>query len=140
MKIKKIKMYGSLLVLGVILVVIGGFVVKNPELKALSGVLIGVGAGLFGMSGGELIKNKLIQKDPLYNKKLEIEQKDERNIYIRNTAKGKAFDIMSIVYSILMLIFILLEAELIFILLIVSAYVVGYGIYFRYLYKYSNEM
>lgn len=59
---------------------------------------------------------------PDLQKQLEIEQKDERNIAISNSAKGKAFDIMLFVYGALMLSFALMQVDLAAILLFVFCY------------------
>ena len=77
---------------------------------------------------------------PDLQKQLEIEQKDERNIAISNSAKGKAFDIMLFVYGALMLPFALMQVDLAAILLFVFCYllVLGCSIYYRV--KYEKEM
>lgn len=63
-----------------------------------------------GMGG--MLSRKALKDSPDLQKQLEIEQKDERNIAISNSAKGKAFDIMLFVYGALMLSFALMQVDL----------------------------
>ncbi|MDF2673416.1 MAG: hypothetical protein K0R09_1681 [Clostridiales bacterium] len=140
MKNKKIITYILLLIVGAALVYIGGFVITGLKLKSISGVCIGIGAGLFGMSIGQIIMIRITKKNPSYEHKNNIEVMDERNIYIRNTAKGKAFDVMGVALGILMLVYALINADLLVILLLVGVYLFIYGVYILYLSKYSKEM
>ena len=73
-------------------------------------------------------------------KKLTIEENDERNIAISNKAKGKAFDMMTYVYGALMVSFALMGVDMSALLLLVFAYlfVHGFGIYYRI--KFDKEM
>jgi hypothetical protein len=140
MKNKKTILYTFLLIAGVVFVCIGGFVITGSELKSISGVCIGIGSGLFGMSIAQIIMIKIANKNPSYEHKKNIEVMDERNTYIRNTAKGKAFDVMGIALGILMLVYALINADLLVILLLVGVYLFIYGVYIVYLSKYSKEM
>ena len=140
MKNGKTLLYVALLALGVALFAVGGFVLTSPELKSISGLCIGLGAGLFGMSIAQIITLRVIDKNPTLKQKMTIEEKDERNVLIRNNAKGKAFDFMGIAFSILMLIYALTNADLLVILLLAAAYSLVYIIYIVYLSKYSKEL
>lgn len=140
---KKITLFASLAILGIALFAAGGFGMRYEwfgELKALSGILIGVGCGIFGAGTGEVIKLKLIDKDPEYKRKVYINENDERNIHINSMAKAKAFDSMGVIYGIAMFVCILLNAEMPVILTLVAAYLLVYGIQIYYLSKYSKEM
>jgi|GEM_PF-5984486 len=64
----------------------------------------------------------------------------ERNVSIKSKAKAKAFDIMGTVFGILMLIYVLIEADRLIIYLVVVAYLLVYAIYILSLNKYSKEM
>ena len=99
-----------------------------------------VGCGAFGHGMGGMLSRKALKGSPDLQKQLEIEQKDERNIAISNSAKGKAFDIMLFVYGALMLSFALMQVDLAAILLFVFCYllVLGCSIYYRV--KYEKEM
>jgi len=132
--------YWILLVCGIILFCIGGFVLKAEQLNSLSAVFIGLGAGSFGMAAGELIKMTIIDKNPEYKRKADIEAGDERNIHINSLAKAKAFDIMGTIYGIVMLIFVLMNQSMATIILLVSAYMLSWTIYIVLLNRYSKQM
>ena len=65
--------------------------------------------------------------------RIEIEQKDERNIALSNQAKAKAYDMMIFVFGAVMVSYALMGLDLVAILMLVTAYlfVVGYGIFCR---------
>ena len=120
-------------VVGILLAAIGFVLLRRYAdsqgvMAVLPFVCIGVGCGAFGHGMGGMLSRK------------EIEQKDERNIAISNSAKGKAFDIMLFVYGALMLSFALMQVDLAAILLFVFCYllVLGCSIYYRV--KYEKEM
>lgn len=140
MKNKKTIFYIFLLAAGVILVYMGGFLFTASEFSTVPGVCIGIGSGLFGMSIAQIIALGITKKNPLLEHKKNIEVMDERNIYIRNTAKGKAFDFMGIALGILMLVYSVINADLLVVLLLVGVYLLIYGIYIAYLSKYFREM
>lgn len=133
-------LYVILLAAGVVTFCAGALLMKNGASKELSGALIGVGAGLFGMSAGQLINLIIIAKNPDLKRKTAIEAKDERTIYINNLAKGKVFDAWGAILGILLLVFVLMDSSLTFILLLVGAYLCGWVIYLGYMFKYSKEM
>jgi len=133
-------LYYGLLFVGIGLFCVGGFILKAPELKAISGICIGIGAGLFGMSLGGIIEFRVQDKNPSYKRQMNIEAKDERNISIKSKVKAKAFDVMGTVFGILMLIYVLIEADRLIIYLVVVAYLLVYAIYIWYMNKYSKEM
>ena len=93
-----------------------------------------------GMAGGELIKIKLIDKNPKYMRKIDIETKDERNIAINNRAKAKGFDFMTKAYGILILLLALMNEGLATILLLVGVYVMVLVVYVLSFNKYSKKM
>ncbi|MNC36090.1 hypothetical protein D3C75_845980 [compost metagenome] len=72
-------------------------------LRALPGILTGVGCGLFGSNTGALLTRMAARKNPQLAKQQAILEKDERNISINNQAKAKAYDLMIWVFSALML-------------------------------------
>lgn len=139
MKNKK-GLYIIILIIGIGLFGIGGLLFKTDGEASLSFVLIGIGAGLLGMSVGELIKQSLIKKNPDYLERIEIETNDERNVFIKNKAKAKAFDWMITVYAILMLIYTLMSLNTAAVLMLVGAYLLVWGTYFVYFNKYYKEM
>lgn len=72
---------------------VASFMFKGEEAKAVCGILMGVGAGLLGMSVSSLFMKRLERKNPKLQKQSLIEYHDERNTMIRNRAKAKAADI-----------------------------------------------
>ena len=140
MRNRQMKLYIALAVLGAILVAIGGFVFTDEDVKNISGLFIGIGAGVFGLSLAQIIVITVTEKNPDYKRKMKIEENDERNIAINNRAKAKGFNAMGYILSILMLVFVLVNADLSIILLLVFAYLLIYGVFIFYLNKYSKEM
>ncbi len=138
MRNKKV-LYTVLILLG-ILFMAGGGLLREETLKQWSGVLIGVGAGLAGMSLANLVTAWVEASNPAYSRKVAIEQKDERNQLINNAARAKAFQAFTLIMGILMLVFVLINVDLLPILLLVGAYVLVYVFYFVYLNKYLKEM
>ena len=85
-------------VVGILLAAIGFVLLRRYAdsqgvMAVLPFVCIGVGCGAFGHGMGGMLSRKALKGSPDLQKQLEIEQKDERNIAISNSAKGKAFDI-----------------------------------------------
>ena len=109
--------------LGIILGAGGLWLIRSmgPDFK-WGYILIGVGCGLFGHFMGDFLARRAVQSDPEAARALEIEQKDERNVAIGNAAKARAFDVMLTTFSPLLLIFALMEVDLLPLLLLVAAY------------------
>ena len=82
---KKSSFYITFIVVGIILGV-AGFLIQAEELKAVSGIMIGLGAGLVGANVSNLVMKR-------YPQKL-IELKDERNQQIRWKSKARSADIV----------------------------------------------
>lgn len=142
---KKSKADYVITALGILLLVVGGYIIKSGQdtqgiMRALPYVCIGLGCGIFGHGMGNIISRKTIQTDPKLEKQLEIQKNDERNIAISQRAKAKAYDLMTFVYGALMLTFALMGVDMVEVLLLVFAYlfVHGYAVYFRC--KYDKEM
>lgn len=142
---KNNKMNYTYTAIGIILLSIGLYLVKtlaDPQgiMTALPYVCVGIGCGLFGHGMGNIISSRAIKNSPDIQKQMEIDKKDERNIAITNSAKAKAYDIMTFVIGALMLAFALMEIDLAAIIILVFAYlfIEFSGIYYRY--KYEKEM
>lgn len=130
---------------GLLLLAVGLYLVRtlaDPQgfLRALPYVCIGVGCGLFGGGLGSLIGDRAVQSDPETARRVRIEQNDERNIAVANSAKGKAFDWMTYVYSALMVSFALMGVDLVPLLLLVFAYLLVHGVALYYRIKFDKEM
>lgn len=136
---KKNIIYFVMLICGIVLFCIGGFILKGDEVTAISSIFIGVGAGMAGLSIGEIITIYLVKKDPAYKKRIDREANDERNIYIANKAKSKAYSYMIYAFGVLMLIYSLMNVDMKVILLLVGAYISVVGVNIFYINKYSKE-
>ena len=70
--------------------------------RAVPYICVGIGCGLFGHGIGGVLSRLALRNSPDAEKQLKTEQKDERNITIRERAKGRAFDLMVYLFSALM--------------------------------------
>jgi hypothetical protein len=136
----KVVLHAMLTLAGVALAVIGAVVFPGEEVKAISGVLIGGGAGLFGMSVANLVNAWMEATNPQYRRKLQIENGDERNQIINNAARSRAYQAFTPIFGILMLVYVLLDVDLLPILLLVAAYLVVNTIYIVNLSRLNKEM
>ena len=103
-------------------------------------VMLGMGTGVFGWGAGELLKRRAVEGDPAVEKRLRIEQQDERNRTIADRAKARAYDASLYIFSALMLCFTLMRVDLAVILLLVGAYLLVVGINIYYHVKYNREL
>lgn len=129
-----------LLALGILIIAVGGFVLYGIVPKPVGGVSIGIGGALIGITVSELLKRRMLEKNPAVKRKMEIDERDERNITINSRAKAKAFDAMTPVFGMTMLVLILTDVALYVTLLGVGAYLAMYIVYFFNLSKYNKEM
>ncbi|MGG0177706.1 hypothetical protein [Gottfriedia acidiceleris] len=134
-----------LTVVALVLLVVGIYFIKtngNPQglLRVLPYICVGLGCSIFGHGMGEILTRLAMKKNPVAAKRLEIDQKDERNLAIANQAKAKAYDMMVIVFGALILSFSLMDIDLTMLLLLVIAYMffLGYNSYYRL--KFYKEM
>ena len=133
--------YGIISLLGLAAVVAGFILVRmGAGIAPLPYVLLGVGCGAFGWGAGELLKRRAVEDDPEIEKRLRIEQQDERNRTIADRAKARAYDAALYIFSALMLCFALMQVELAVILLLVGAYLLVVGVSIYYYVKYNHEL
>lgn len=142
---KKTTFDAAAAVLGILLLGTGLFLLKqldDPQgiLRTLPYVCIGLGCGAFGHGLGDLIGRKAEQSDPALQKRIAIEQNDERNIAIANHAKAKAYDLMIYLFGALMVAFAMMGVDTAAVLLLVFAYLVVVGFFLYYQSKYNREM
>lgn len=119
---------GGLLLLG-----LGAFGIKTWDSLVPAYLCVGVGCGLFGQGVGGLIRRRALKGDPELARRLEVEQKDERNVALSDRAKARAYDAMVFAFGALMLAFALMGVDLAAVLMLVFTYllVVGIGVYYR---------
>lgn len=133
---KKKSMNIILLIVGALLIA-ASFII--PE-KKFSGLAIGIGAGLFGVSLSGLFVNRYEKKNPELVKRNEIELKDERNTMIRYRSKAKAGDIIQWFIMGIAYLTIIIEAPLWVTLSIVGVFLLQTILGFYFMVKYQNEM
>ncbi len=132
-----------LVLVGLLLAVVGVVLLRwMPDAwsSPLPYVCLGVGAGAFGQGSGALLKRRALKGDPSLEKRLEIEAGDERNVALANRAKARAFDCMLYIFGALMLVYGLMGADLVFLLLLVGAYLLVVGISVYYYVRFDKEM
>lgn len=108
---KKSKYYAIMLVFGLCLMLLS-FFIKSEMYKNISGLALGLGAGLFGAGSAQLIMKRYESKNPDKMKQNNIEYQDERNTSIRNLAKAKAGQILQWLVMALAYLLILINAPL----------------------------
>ncbi|WMJ89240.1 hypothetical protein [Anaerocolumna sp. MB42-C2] len=128
-----------LILLGVIVLAVGIFVISE-NLKTISGLCIGIGAGFISMNVANLIIILYYKKHPDLKKQSEIESKDERTVAITNKAKAKAFDITVRALIIIPFLLILADSPLWMTLASVALYSFGFGAQIYFTIRYSKEM
>lgn len=137
--LKRKSFYVMTLIIGIVLFS-SSFLFRGEELKTISGVLIGIGAGLFGMSIANLWMKRFEEKNPDIIRDNEIEFKDERNTMIRYRAKAKAGDIIQWFIMGIAYLLIVIDAPLWLILITVGGFLLYNVISLYYMGKYQKEM
>ena len=132
-------------IIGIMLLACGLILIKSihtPQsiLTTLPYICVGIGCGVLGHGIGNIVNAKIMYNNPDLKKQMEIEEKDERNISIQNSAKAKAYDMMIFVFGALIVSLALMNVDMMVILMLVISYlfVIAYGIYYRI--KYDKEM
>ncbi len=135
--------YVVLLAAGIALFAAGLYTLKQDfagYTEILPYLAIGIGAGLFGHSVGILANIWTAGKYPEEAKRIEIEEKDERNTAIADKAKSKAFSMTLYIFGALLITFALMGTDLVIILTLVLAYLFVTAVMVYYLWKYQKEM
>lgn len=130
----------GLLILGFILILVSIFFLSDESLKTLSGICLGVGTGLLGLSTSSLILQNWYYKHPLELKQSKIDIKDERNISIRNKAKAKSADIIQWFIMGIAWITIIANFQIWITLLLVAVFLLKNVLELYFTYKYDKEM
>ncbi|WP_312105713.1 hypothetical protein [Lachnoclostridium sp.] len=139
MKQNKIKNIIFLMLLGAILLVVGIFVIGDTS-KTVSGLCLGIGAGLISMNAANLLISLYYNKRPDIKKQSDIDSKDERNISINMKAKAKAFDITIRSLIIIPFLLILTDSPLWMTLAAICIYLFGFSMQIYYTIRYNKEM
>ena len=137
--LKKKSYYICFLIIGLALLAASCFF-RGEEVKAVAGILLGIGAGLVGMSFANLYMKHYEDKHPEIKKQNEIDYKDERNASIRNKAKAKAGDIIQWLIIGMVYILIIIDAPLWVSLIPVGIFLLYHILGTYYMSKYQKEM
>ncbi len=135
----KMFLYVLLTVVGVI-IAIAGLVLKGAGTEKLSGLLMGVGAGIFGGSVAMVITTAIEKKYPEVKKKKDIEVNDERNISVRNTAKAQTHNVMTQILYFLTAGLAIANVDMIIILSMVGAILLQTVLYIVFFNHYNKVM
>lgn len=108
--------------------------------KAISGIFLGVGAALIGISGTRLLLSVYCREHPVEERRAQIEDHDERTLQIRDKAKARAFDLTMSLFPILFVLLILVNTPLWLTLGVVLVYIIGYTTQFIWIGRYQREM
>ena len=136
---RKTGLYIALLIAALTLATLG-FILKDAVSRPLSGVMIGVGAGLAGMSLAQLISWRIEKKDPAMARQAMIEQKDERNVIIRDKARATAANITQWLIIALAYMLILIDAPLWATLCAIAVYAAYHVITFVFIAMYQKRL
>ncbi len=136
---KKTLFYTFMLIAGICCIIISLFI-HEEDLKAISGILIGIGSGFVGMSIANFVNIYIENKNPAYKKQSLIDLKDERNALIRNRSKAKAADITQWFIIVIAYITILISAPLWATLVVIVVFLLYHFLSFYFIGKYQKEM
>jgi len=131
--------YVAMLVLGIGCLA-ASFLFQGEDVKALGGILIGLGAGFIGMGLSHLWMRRIMGKHPERERQNKIDYYDERNMLIRQRAKAKAGDITQWLIMVLAYLTILISAPLWVTLTVVAVFVAYTVISFYFIARYQKEM
>lgn len=131
-----------LLAMGILLVVSGFLIIHfvNRDIKTISGVMIGIGAGLAGMSIAKILTCNYFSKNPAKAELEQIELADERNIIIRDRAKAKAGQVTRYALIIAAFFCILMDVPLWIVYVFIGIYLSDYLLSFLFIQQLQKEM
>lgn len=129
-----------LLLLSGVLLLAAGIFGFGESAKTVSGLCIGIGAGLAGMNVAHLIIGYYYKKHPDAEKQSDIEAQDERNVAITDKAKAKAFDLTRKLLIIVPFLLILADSPLWITLAAVGVYTFSFGLQIYFTMRLSREM
>lgn len=110
-------------------------------IEEVTWIFVFIGTGLFGVAMGEVLKNKAIKSNPKEAKKVLIEQKDERNKYINQLAKSKAYDVTNVFLLGSIIFFGFLgDFDKTLLIILIMAVAISWGVMFYHTSKLKKEM
>ena len=103
-------------------------------------LMLGLGAGAFGRGTGFLLRHYSVKGSAEVEKRIRIEEQDERNQALNNRAKARAFDFAMYIYMAIMLALTIMQINLAVTFVLLAGYLAIYGIYLYYYCRYNKEM
>ena len=103
-------------------------------------VMIGVGCGVSGGLGGELLSKRASRRNPDLIESIRIEQNDERNIQIKNKAKAKVLDMIMYLLGPIYIGLAFLSINLVPILILIALNIAGVFYMTHLISRYNKEM
>jgi membrane protein implicated in regulation of membrane protease activity len=137
--LRKTGFYIALLAVGVALAALS-FLFTAEAYKEVQGVMLGIGAGLTGMSFANLLMKRYEKKNPGAARQSEIEFKDERNVLIRARARAAAGGVLQWIIIAFAFALILLDAPLGYTLTAVGIYVAYHVLSAIFMARYQKEL
>ena len=90
---QKKRLFQVLLAVGIVLLTLA-VLLDGRVSDAMGGMLCGMGSGLLALAGSTLLNLRHQDKHPEEARRSDIEQKDERNVAIRNRAKAVSGEVL----------------------------------------------
>jgi hypothetical protein len=137
--LKKTSFYIATLAVGIVLAA-AGLLFNGETSKAAAGVLLGLGAGLTGMSAANLLMKRYERNHPEVARQTEIEQSDERSVMIRNRARAVAGTVTQWLMIAFAFVLILADAPLWQTLTVVGVYTAYHVLYLALAARYQKQM
>lgn len=114
---RKQSIYYAFLFAGLILLAVGlllKFLNSTVEdvILSLTFIMIGLGAGLIGASLAKILVESMIKRDPVLAKQYEINEKDERNVRLREKAGYASWYMTLLMLALITFVFLVLDYKL----------------------------
>lgn len=133
--------YWIISLLGLAAIIAGFCLAKGGEAASpVPYVMLGLGAGAMGHGAGFLLRQYSVRGCAEAEKRLRIEEQDERNQALNNRAKARAFDFAMYIYMALMLALAIMQISLTVTFVLLAGYLAINGVYLYYFYRYNKEM
>ncbi|WP_025690608.1 hypothetical protein [Paenibacillus zanthoxyli] len=123
-----------------ILLLAAGLLEVGDMARNVSGLCIGIGSGLIGMSIANLIMIRYYAKHPTFKRQHEIEAGDERGIAINNLSKAKAFDTTVRIMMVIPFVLFFMDLPVWTTFAVIAFYMFSIGLRYYYIVKYSKVM
>ena len=138
MKKREIIKYIFLLTVGIVLLV-SSYVMENMP-KKIFALCMSIGISFTIISLVNISLFIYLNKRPMIESQKDIDENDERNIYIEKSAKAKSLDLIRPIMVLMTLLLIYEDSSLLVILTSLIIYLLGYIIQLFYIKKFHKEM